>query len=189
MTSPAAEGAGDASVDATQLHPALASPPLDGGALRFCCPHCRGRLEVLLDTPAVQVPCPSCGSDVALEGRAASGDDEAPGLTTLGSYKLVERVGIGAFGAVWKAIDTDLGRTVAVKAPRSHLLAEVGERFFLGEARAAARLVHPHIVAVHHVCRSGGRVYIVSDFVHGEDRGTRIRRSPLSIAESVSVVR
>ncbi len=68
---------------------------------------------------------------------------------------------------VWKARDTKLDRTVAVKIPRSGQTDPVEAEQFLREARTAAQLRHPNIVNVHEVGRDGDRVYIVSDLVDG----------------------
>ncbi len=86
----------------------------------------------------------------------------------LGKFQLLERVGAGAFGEVWRARDTELDRTVAVKIPHPGLLAAPTalERFHR-EARAAAQLRHPGIVTVHEVTPLDGVPAIVSDFVDG----------------------
>jgi serine/threonine-protein kinase len=70
-------------------------------------------------------------------------------MRPLGKFQLLERVGLGAFGAVWKARDTELDRIVALKIPHSGLLTEDQElERFHREARAAAQLRHPHIGTV-----------------------------------------
>jgi WD40 repeat protein/tRNA A-37 threonylcarbamoyl transferase component Bud32 len=80
----------------------------------------------------------------------------------------LERVGIGAFGAVWRARDTELDRLVALKIPHTGLLtsSEELERFHR-EARAAAQLRHPGIVTVHEVVTLEGLPTIVADFIEG----------------------
>jgi serine/threonine protein kinase len=86
---------------------------------------------------------------------------------SLGRFALLERIGIGAFGEVWTARDSDLERTVAVKIPRQGQLSVDETESFLREARSAAQLSHPNIVAVHEVGRQDETVYIVSDYVRG----------------------
>jgi hypothetical protein len=86
----------------------------------------------------------------------------------LGKFELLERVGVGAFGAVWKARDTTLDRVVALKIPRAGLLTGGDERErFAREARAAARLRHPGVVPVHEVVTLEGLPTIVSEFASG----------------------
>ena len=85
----------------------------------------------------------------------------------IGHFMLVEAVGTGQFGSVWKARDSKLDRTVAVKIPRVGQFGHAGNEQFLREARAAAQIRHPNIVSVHEVGREGDTVYIVSDFIEG----------------------
>ena len=80
---------------------------------------------------------------------------------------MIEHVGAGHFGSVWKARDNELDRIVAIKIPRKDQLSEVETEQFLREARAAAQLNHPNIVPVHEVGREGDTVFIVSDYVEG----------------------
>jgi WD40 repeat protein len=130
------------------------------------CPSCRAPMEVAVDTQLTDLTCGACGSHFSLvdEGQETR---FRPALTKLGRFELVERIGVGGFGSVWKARDRELDRTVAIKIPRhGGMSAEDQEKFFR-EARAAAQLRHPSIVSVHEVGRDGDSVYIVSDFVRG----------------------
>ena len=86
----------------------------------------------------------------------------------LGKFQLLERVGRGAFGAVWRALDIELDRIVALKIPHAGLTISPAElQHFLDEARKAAKLRHPGIVTVHEVTTLQGLPVIVSDFIHG----------------------
>jgi hypothetical protein len=74
---------------------------------------------------------------------------------------------MGGFGTVWKARDTELDRTVALKIPRKGQLSPQEVEQFFREARAAAQLKHPNIVPVHEVGREDGTIFIVTDLIHG----------------------
>ena len=76
-------------------------------------------------------------------------------------------MGPGPSGSVFKAIDTELDRTVAIKIPRKGQLDPAEAEQFLREARAAAQLRHSNIVTVHEVGREDDTVFIVSDYVEG----------------------
>src|SRR5262249_28855444 len=89
-------------------------------------------------------------------------------MRTLGRFQLLERVGLGGFGAVWRARDTSLDRIVALKIPHTGLLTEPADlERFQREARAAAQLRHPGIVTVYEVTTLNGLPVIVSEFVRG----------------------
>src|SRR5208283_3093296 len=104
-----------------------------------------------------------------LEDRAQAGPPAGASLPRLlGRFTLLELIGQGAFGSVYKARDSALNRTVAVKIPRAGLLASPVERErFLREARSAAHLHHPNIVALHEIGYQDGLPYLVSEFVEG----------------------
>ena len=134
--------------------------------LQLQCPHCREPFETETDTPLTEIVCSSCGGQFSLAGH----DQEtrfAPSLKSLAHFDIVERLGVGGFGTVWKARDRKLDRTVALKIPRQGMLNNVDLDKFLREARAAAQLQHANIVRVHEVGRDGDSVFIVSDFVRG----------------------
>src|SRR5512137_2619370 len=81
---------------------------------------------------------------------------------SLGKYKIIEEIGRGGMGAVYKAYDPFLDRTVAIKLLAPHLVWEPGfvERF-MREARAAGRLQHPNIIPVYDVGQEGSNYYFV----------------------------
>lgn len=106
----------------------------------------------------------------------------APG--TIGRFELRERVGQGSFGVVFRAYDPVLDREVAIKVPQIAFADQRATRRFLGEAKAAARLRHPGIVAVHEAGLADGRPYIATAFVNGQTLAERIKagRPPLDLA-------
>lgn len=130
------------------------------------CPHCQNPIELVNDAEFSDIECPSCGSRFSLLGEETL-TCHSTHPRTIGHFSLIEQLGVGAFGSVWKAHDTHLDRTVAIKLPRKdQQTSEETEQFFR-EARAAAQLRHPRIVAVHEVGREDGQTYIVSDFIEG----------------------
>jgi WD40 repeat protein/tRNA A-37 threonylcarbamoyl transferase component Bud32 len=133
------------------------------------------------------VLCPACGTVFrAIEARPTV---SAAPARPLGKFQLLERVGVGGFGAVWKARDTTLDRIVALKIPHTGLLTAAAElERFQREARAAAQLRHPGIVPVHEVVMLEGLPTIVSEFVTGVPLRDLMARRRLTPRESATLV-
>jgi WD40 repeat protein len=135
--------------------------------MHILCPHCHNPIEVVQVTPREEIACPSCGSSFRLETESTIAW-QRPGGQKLGRFELLDTVGHGAFGTVYKARDPELDRTVAIKVPRAGNLAGAEDLDrFLREARSVAQLRHPSIVTVHEVGQQNGVPYLVSDFVQG----------------------
>src|SRR5260221_13664842 len=125
--------------------------------MNILCPHCRNPIEVVTDHE--EITCPCCESSFRLELDAATVLERQAGQK-LGKFELIDAVGQGAFGTVYKARDSELDRIVAVKVPRARILAGPQDLDrFLREARSAAQLHHPSIVSVHEVGQSDGVPY------------------------------
>lgn len=155
-------------------------------ALHIRCPHCSNPVELLADVAVDDVACNSCGSHFSLVDDSGTYSSAGPSLKTLGRFELLARLGVGGFGTVWKAHDTELDRVVAVKIPRKGNLSTMEVEHFLREARAAAQLRHPNIVPVFEVGREENTVFIVSEYVLGESLADWMkshRRSADEIAE------
>lgn len=102
-------------------------------AMHIRCPHCRNPIEVVDDVPASDVTCTSCGSSFSLVGGETMSYRPSTGEQVT-HFQLLEELGTGAYGTVWKARDTELDRIVAVKIPRVVQLGPEETELFLREA-------------------------------------------------------
>ena len=106
----------------------------------------------------------------------------------LGPYEILSPLGAGGMGEVYKARDTRLDRTVAIKILPTELARDPGLRArFEQEARAIAALDHPHICAVHDVGDHEGTRYLVMQYLDGETLAARLARSPLPIDQALKI--
>src|SRR6266498_2430151 len=103
----------------------------------------------------------------------------SPG-SRLGAYEVLSPLGAGGMGEVYKAKDTRLERTVAIKVLPSHLSSseEVRQRFER-EAKTISSLSHPHICALYDVGNQDGVEYLVMEYLEGETLADRLGRGPL----------
>ena len=102
----------------------------------------------------------------------------------LGPYEVVSRIGAGGMGEVFRARDTRLERTVAIKVlPAEYARNAQLKIRFEREAKAISQISHPHICALHDVGSAEGVEYLVLEFLEGETLAERIARGPLPIAD------
>src|SRR5687768_15248613 len=108
---------------------------------------------------------------------------------TIGPYRIIEALGRGANGEVYLAEDVRLGRKVAIKTLSARGGREPAEtrRWLLREARAAARLTHPHIAGVYDVVESPEAAHIVMEYVRGETLASRVRQGALPWEEVLTI--
>jgi serine/threonine protein kinase len=112
--------------------------------------------------------CPVCGFPISEMGQRS--DDALIGTTLPGGYVILELVGVGGMGRVYRAEQKALGRTVAVKIIHPHLLGDESASVrFITEARATSRLNHPNSVGVIDFGKNGGQLYLVMEFLRGRD--------------------
>lgn len=107
-------------------------------------------------------------------------------MENIGKYKIVEVLGKGAMGIVYKALDPDINREVAIKTIHFDTAAEGREREemqqrFMREAQAAGRLTHPNIVMIYDVGREGEMTYIVMQYIEGRSLAKMIGGERLPI--------
>ncbi|HXI03689.1 MAG TPA: serine/threonine-protein kinase, partial [Candidatus Saccharimonadales bacterium] len=112
-----------------------------------------------------------------------------PGAS-LGHHRLIEKLGEGGMGVVWKALDTTLDREVAIKLLPDALAGD-RERLarFEREAKVLATLNHPNIAAIYGFHEAGGRRYLAMELVPGEDLAQRLARGAIEPAEVLSIAR
>jgi serine/threonine-protein kinase len=106
---------------------------------------------------------------------------------TFANYELLEEVGRGGMGVVFKARHRRLDRIVALKVLRSRGIREERRRFDR-EAQAVARLRHPNIVQVYEVGETAGYAYVSLEFVDGQSLARRLRGTPLPAAQAAALV-
>jgi serine/threonine protein kinase len=109
--------------------------------------------------------------------------------TPFGRYRLIELLGRGGMGEVWRAYDTTIDRVVALKMLLPHYTQDPAfEQRFRREARAAARLNDPHIVPIFDVGEIDGRLYVTMRLIEGADLQTLIGFGPLEAERAVHII-
>ena len=103
----------------------------------------------------------------------------------LGPYDIISVLGAGGFGEVYKARDTRLDRTVAIKI-LSSADPDLKARF-TREAKAIAALTHPHICTLYDVGHDAGTDYLVMEYLEGETLAARLSRGPLTLNDALTV--
>ncbi len=104
----------------------------------------------------------------------------------LGPYQILAPIGAGGMGEVWKARDTRLDRTVAIKVLPSELSGDQQHRErLLREARAVSNLNHPHICTLHDIGAENGIDYLVLEYLDGQTLQQRLREGPLPLDEAL----
>ena len=171
------------------------------------CAGCNANFKAKSYDPKKTYPCPKCKQPLKLKGEAdasASGvalDTEGKIQTDrtsdalvgqkIAQYKVTKKLGQGGMGAVYEAKHLELGRTVALKLLSPKLVEDDPDSVerFKREARSAAVLNHPNVVAIHYVGSEGPHHFIEQEYVDGESVHERVtREGKLALAEATRIV-
>ena len=107
---------------------------------------------------------------------------------TISHYKIVEKLGEGGMGVVYKAEDLKLERFVALKFLAPHLVEdEEGRRRFQREAKAAAALDHPNVCTIHEIDEAEGRVFLAMAYLDGSTVRQKVKQRPLKLDEALDI--
>jgi serine/threonine protein kinase len=140
-------------------------------------PELRSTLEAMLAQEGSALEHPAWeGCTSLLQSRSSVAVAEVADGAQLGPYKIEQRIGAGGMGEVFRAIDTRLGRAVALKTCRE----EFSERF-QREARTIASLNHPHICSIYDV----GPNYLVMELLDGETLAAKLKGGKFSIEQTL----
>ena len=109
-------------------------------------------------------------------------------LDSIAHYKILERTGESRLGEIFRARDTRLGRTVAIKIPPDAIQNDTARRdAFLADARAAMALSHPNIATLYEVGDDNGRVFLACEFVPGDSLDRVIAGHPLNARRAIDI--
>ncbi len=160
------------------------------------CPRCGRVSDRVFDATGVCTRCAGAGIfALTVSGQPGSvppfaADENASGPAQIGPYTIIGEIGRGGMGVVYLAQHIQLGRTIALKViPCAASATSDLEMRFLREARTAARLNHPHIVAVHDAGRDQGHAYFAMDYFEDGDLARRLRAQPFSPREAAELIR
>lgn len=158
----------------------------NGNGLSSRCPHCHNVIAIQDDVPLSKLSCTTCGSTFNLVDDAEWASSQLP--ERVGRFQILEKLGAGAFGTVWTALDTELDRLVAIKVSRTGNFKEQDAEQFFREARAIAQLRHPNVVQVLETGRDGENLFIAMECVAGENLAEWLEHRHPTAHESAALV-
>ena len=168
------------------LHGALQKEP--GERSDFLARACKADSSLRLEVESLLASAPGAAGDFLKSLNSLSSDHVWLGKgERLGTYEVVNLIGVGGMGEVYRAHDSRLGRDVALKVlPRASRDDPDRLHRFEQEARAAAALNHPNIIAIYDVGRTGdGTPYVVSELLEGETLRQSLSRGPFSARNTI----
>jgi serine/threonine-protein kinase len=105
---------------------------------------------------------------------------------TIGEYKVLERVGVGALGELYRARDTRLGRTASIIVISPDIAADPDRRAkFLADAKAASMLSHPNIAAIYEIGEDGAVLFLATEFMPGQPVAGLVTVHPLNARRTI----
>ncbi|MFO0915095.1 MAG: serine/threonine-protein kinase [Pirellulales bacterium] len=152
------------------------------------CPYCHSLVDVHDFEVLSGLACPTCGNAFDLITDDSTRPHGSGEPRKIGHFDLLELVGAGRFGVVWKAYDKTLQRTVALKVPRQERLSMDDVQLFMRDARAAAQLKHPNIVSVYEVGQADDTFFIASEFIEGANLKVWLSHNRLTAREAAELM-
>ena len=147
-------------------------------------------------------PCPTCGADLPpgiLEGHCprclvtltfGEASDEPAPARVFGDFELIDELGRGGMGVVYRARQISLDRLVAIKLiPLGEFARPAVLQRFRQEAMAVAALQHPNIVAVYQAGEHAGQPYLAMELIEGSDLAAQVRERPLPASKAAKYLR
>jgi predicted Ser/Thr protein kinase len=173
------------------LQSALERPP--GERSEFLRKACAGDKELEQEVRSLLASQQEAGSflespaiEVAARDQEATETIRSPIAQTISHYRILEKLGAGGMGVVWKARDTRLDRFVALKfLPAAKMSDPERKRRFVQEARAASALNHPNIITIYDIDQADGADFIAMEFVPGKALDRLISRKGLRLNEAL----
>ncbi|MBP1647014.1 MAG: serine/threonine protein kinase with repeat, partial [Bacteroidetes bacterium] len=108
---------------------------------------------------------------------------------TISHFQVIEKLGEGGMGVVYKARDLNLGRTVALKfLPHLSASSEVEKQRFHHEGRAASALNHPNITTIYESQEANGQIFLAMEYVEGETLKQRLARNPVTVQAALDII-
>jgi eukaryotic-like serine/threonine-protein kinase len=168
------------------FHAALQRSP--GERAKFLAAACEGDEDLRREVESFLIYADSGGSLLERPVWRPTSDTPAAGMALgagaqLGVYRIEAPIGSGGMGAVYRALDTRLGRRVALKVLLEGSPGTLEMERFQREARAASALNHPNICTIHDMGEVDGRPYLIMELLEGETLDDRISRGPLTMDE------
>jgi tetratricopeptide (TPR) repeat protein/tRNA A-37 threonylcarbamoyl transferase component Bud32 len=168
--------------------------------MKVVCPNCFADVPRPNDDVA-EATCPGCGfrlrfdrdADVTVAGPCESFDPASPETSQkprqIGRFQLIDQIGRGGFGAVYRSYDSELKRFVAIKIPRADRSdSPAKEERFAREARNASHLQHPGIVSIFDIGIADGTTYLVTEYVEGKSLDTLLAQRRFSFIETAELI-